>query len=282
MENTLEKIWLSPEIELDHRKKSRKITIGIFLLMIILMFFTGIAESEIPESNEGIYINFGNSETGSGQTEPDVVEEVTPKAAPTPAQPDPTPTEVTATDDVEGVDVEATPEPAPIKKEEKKVEEQVKKKVESEEIVKKEEPKIDPTKTFDPSRFKKSGESQGDNPGTTGNKGQEDGGEGTEYFGKNRGKGKTGFGDLDIGNGRDWAKRPYLNEFHQVRDKLILEITVDKDGNIIRAAPARGSTLTDQSLIEEAIRAVKRAKITPDPNGANLQKGKVTFDFKLQ
>jgi TonB family protein len=71
---------------------------------------------------------------------------------------------------------------------------------------------------------------------------------------------------------------------YSVQDEgiVVVTITVDKDGNVIRAVPgARGSTTLNRTLLDAAERAARQAKFTRNPTAVE-QSGSITYIFKLQ
>lgn len=63
--------------------------------------------------------------------------------------------------------------------------------------------------------------------------------------------------------------------------KVIIRVSVDKSGNVTSATyEPKGSTTSDSSLVEEAIKAAKRAKFTE--SAAFVQGGTITYIFRLK
>jgi len=70
----------------------------------------------------------------------------------------------------------------------------------------------------------------------------------------------------------------------QESGKVVVQITVDKDGRVIAAVPGmRGSTTISTKLLEAAKKAALTARFNKvtDPNAAINQKGTITYDFRL-
>ncbi|MEY3342452.1 MAG: hypothetical protein RL090_136, partial [Bacteroidota bacterium] len=89
----------------------------------------------------------------------------------------------------------------------------------------------------------------------------------------------TGF-DL---TGRNWRKKPSLEDNSQETGKVVIEIVVDKNGNVIEAnGPARGSTTQSPNLIKKAKEAALQAKFSPSAEGVEEQRGTITFDFRVR
>lgn len=62
---------------------------------------------------------------------------------------------------------------------------------------------------------------------------------------------------------------------------VVVRVSVDKEGNVTSATyEPKGSTTSDSSLVEAAIKAAKRAKFTE--SAAYMQGGTITYLFKLK
>lgn len=65
--------------------------------------------------------------------------------------------------------------------------------------------------------------------------------------------------------------------------KVVVEIIVDENGNVIKANPGqRGSTTASASLFAKATQAAYQAKFNPSPEGIKEQRGTYTFVFTLE
>jgi len=105
------------------------------------------------------------------------------------------------------------------------------------------------------------------------------GGSGTGSGGGN-GDGNGAYFDL---GGRSWRVKPRLEESSQETGKVVIEVIVDKDGNVTSTnGPARGSTTSAPILVSKAKQAAKEAKFTKSPTGVEEQRGTITFVFKFQ
>ncbi|WP_353086289.1 energy transducer TonB [Flavobacterium sp.] len=63
---------------------------------------------------------------------------------------------------------------------------------------------------------------------------------------------------------------------------VVVQITVDKNGNVIDAKPgARGTTNSASCLASQAKIAAMQTKWSASPDGAERQVGKITYNFKL-
>ena len=83
-------------------------------------------------------------------------------------------------------------------------------------------------------------------------------------------------------HGRTMLLKPQLVDDSQESGIVVVEITVDKSGNVTHANPgARGSTTASGVLFAKARQASMKAKFNPSPEGIEEQKGTITFNFIL-
>ncbi len=69
---------------------------------------------------------------------------------------------------------------------------------------------------------------------------------------------------------------------NQTEGKVVVEITVDKNGSVISANPGvKGSTTLDDYLLQVARKAALQSKFNRKPD-ATVQKGTITYHFLLQ
>lgn len=159
-------------------------------------------------------------------------------------------------------------------------------------LAKVEERKADPRSLY-PGKKGSSGSPTGTQPGNgTGGTGNGNGGGNGDGTGTGSGGGTgtgSGGGNGDgagIGfdlTGRNFRSLPRLEDRSQEQGRVVIEIIVDKSGNVLRAdGPARGSTITNASLVRKSMEAAKKAKFSPSPQGVEEQKGSITFNFILR
>ncbi|MBK8805928.1 MAG: TonB family protein [Bacteroidales bacterium] len=116
--------------------------------------------------------------------------------------------------------------------------------------------------------------------GGTGNQGKPDGVAGANNY-KGGGSGNGYAWSLDGRGVR--GSFPQAKTGIQVEGKVVVEILVDKQGNVIKATPgAKGSTTANEELFKAAQEAAMRAKFTTTESDANWQKGYITYIFDLQ
>lgn len=245
-------------------------TIVFHVALLVCFIFFGLT-SIYPPEEMGVMVDFGYSDQGMGNVESKVQptveqEEEVPQPVQTPAEP------VKATEEVVTQETEETitiPEKQEEKKEEKK---EVK-------IEKKPSPSNELMKAMEQANNAKASEagSDGEKPGV-GNMGQPNG--------KPDGDRNGGSGDGPIGyslNGRNWRKKPTIADNSQFEGKVVVQIVVDRYGNVTRATGgAVGSTTTNAHLTKIAEEAALQAKFTANPNAAEEQVGTITILFKLK
>lgn len=82
--------------------------------------------------------------------------------------------------------------------------------------------------------------------------------------------------------GRTMNRKPSITETAPDEGKVVVDIWVDKNGNVTKAvANAAKSNTTNSKLYALAEKAAKTAKFNANPNGNNEQKGTITINFKL-
>ena len=297
----------APEhIERRNQVLSAFVSIGFHTIIILLMFYWTLHTPNPPYpeggggEGSGLEINLGISETGFGASQPEEInipkeEEVKAKPVVSSAP------ERILTQDVEEEDaIEASP-----KKETKKPKPnvapapEVKKPVQTataEKPVEK-KPVVNPNALYKPRTYSQ-GTTQGDgdqgkpggNPNAPTYTGQGRGGSGGEGAGGGSGGGTgTGIGQgsgpgysfkLD---GRSILSLPKPEYTNQVEGDVVVEVTVDKDGKVIQANPGvRGSTTLNEKLLQLAKEAALNARFDRNPNAPAVQKGTITYKFRLQ
>jgi protein TonB len=260
-------------LETKYEKRSFAITTAIFVLLFIWFFLYMLKDDpNIPavyETGE-IAINFGTSATGQGEIQP--TEPI--KTAPTPA---PAETAKAAAPNLTTQSTKAAP------------------------VIKSSETKSSTTSTATtkpkaaespkPSKStsdalsslingpKSDGKAQGGegNDNAPGDKGSLDGDPyASSYFGSG------------TGGGRGWGLngRRLSNSGKEVQNcnesgTVVVQITVNRSGNVIDARYTKGTTNTNPCLVNPAIATAKKYKWQPDPNAPEKQVGFIVVNFKL-
>jgi TonB family protein len=267
------------------------------LLALLIIFIT--FKVEIPEpTEEGLLVNFGFDETGDGLFEP-APEPVNPPPPPPSAGDDGGEEALLTQDFEEAVEVkkkEPSPEElrkqaearaADLKRREEAEAERKRIEQETAERVKREEEQ----RRLDQARARVSGAlSNKANTGTTGqsegvaggpgNQGTPTGTPGAPNYGPGGGAGNSNISYDLSGRSAQSLPRPVYDI--QVEGKVIVEVTVDKSGKVINAVAGRpGSTTLDATLLRIAREAALKATFNRSSEAPEIQKGTITYNFKL-
>lgn len=277
------------EVQEENKNRKRGIVISIIFhaLLALLLWFFGLPYLDPPPPDSGILVNFGLTETGMEDNPSEVlnpVEEVAPSEV---TSPQPSVTEEVQ-EEVLTQEEEVT---APvINKEEKKVEtsKETKPVVKETETVKEVKEEIKETKPAVDQRAlftgKKSNNNNPSNQGITGGSGDQGkpwGDTNSKNYADGKGLGDSGI-DYDLG-GRKHRELPKPNDNSQATGKVVIRIKVDQNGNVIEASyQPKGSTTSNQNLVQAAIAAAKKAKFDPDKTAPEVQFGSITYNFKVQ
>lgn len=271
-------------------------TVIVHTLIIAILVLSSFSASLPSSGNEGLLINFGNSEDGFGDNEPKInYENAVIISLPTRTKNEKVEEKKILTQDHEDAPAIITKKTTP-KKEIKKPVIQEKEKTEEIKEVKKEETK--PVETEKPREVNKKalfpgkkadGGTTGE--GVTGKEGNQGTLEGSPDS-KNRTGGSTGGDGIGEGDGKgisfDLGGRkslslPKPDYLKQKQGRVVVEVTVDKQGNVTKAEPGvKGSTTLDDDLLKAAKKAALTAKFDVSPNAPAYQKGTITYIFKLQ
>lgn len=281
-------------LKTKHEQNSAKITALIVVILILLCFVVGQDYQDPPEEY-GVAVNFGNSEVGSGNVQPDKSiksEDLNINKQPEEAQSEPNKAEE-QTDDIqetstseevkEDVLTQDTEVAIAIKKTEAvkkaKAEADVKEKAaakKAEEANKRAE--ID---AMMGGMNNSDGESSGSegNDNEAGDKGQLDGNPyAPSYFGGGKGNGGVGSGLGGRGQGKFSEVKQDCNE----EGLVVVLVEVDRNGKVVKATPGvQGTENTAPCLLEPARKIAESGKWPADSKAPTRQIGFVSIDFKL-
>jgi len=273
------------------------VVIHLLLLLFLILVSFNIKPTMPVEVEEGLLVNFGFDETGEGLFEPAPVAE---------ALPSPPATGETVEDDaILTQEFEEAPE---VKKKEPSAEElrrleeartaEVKRRQEAEaermrieeekaERIRREEEQRRLNQINDRTRnafgntgnVGESATSQGV-AGGEGNQGVETGSPGAPIYGPGGGIG-DGAPSYRLGD-RRVQSLPVPRYDNQSEGVVVVQISVDRKGNVTEAVPGvKGSTTLDEYLLREARDAAMKAKFDSNDTAPLLQKGTITYIFKL-
>ncbi|MDR7209124.1 energy transducer TonB [Flavobacterium piscis] len=259
-------------LETEEEKKSFAITAVLFVIMFLLFFYLGLTYMDPPPEN-GIAINFGTTEVGSGNIQP--TETIQSAPQPTNSQPTTANNEEVLSQDIEE---------AVVMKESKKAK--------TTNTNTKEEVKPKPVESPKPSKstsdvlssFLNGPKSDGKTTGSEGNDnsaGDKGSPNGDPYANSYYGNGGNGSGSGWGLKGRKLSSSGKETQKCNEYGTVVIQITVNRNGNVIATKYTKGTTNTNPCLIEPAIATAKKYKWQPDPNAPETQIGFITVNFKL-
>ncbi|MDR1222062.1 MAG: TonB family protein [Tannerella sp.] len=262
-------------------------TVIVHLVLILILYFS-ILRTIVPNEDSGILVNFGDMYTAVGTYEPQYTANPPQRETPPqPSQPKPTPKpeklitqeeeETVSIPDKKKKEEQVADERAQREREEaerRRREEEEKKRREEEARKQQEAISNRVSNAFGMASSPQS--RQGDAATGTGNQGSPFGNADT---GANEGTGGFGTFNLDgryIGQGG----LPRPTDRGQEEGRIVINITVDPNGNVILAEIGRGTNIDHAQMRKSAIDAAKRAKFNKI-KGANNQNGTITYIYKL-
>jgi colicin import membrane protein len=286
------------------RGKGVVVSILFHIVVILLLLFAGFTASP-PVEEEGLLVNFGDSDFGEGLFEPSPA--MLQESDPLPQTVIP----VTTQTQEKAIETQEFDEEAPVVKkvvkpdpeaEKKKLEEieaekkrladleTERKRVEAEEREKKriEDEKRRTQEIADKTR---DALNAARNTGTTstgegvttgsGNQGVITGSVDSRVRGQGSGTGNEGT-SFNLA-GRKALSLPEPKYDYQVEGTVVVEVTVDRNGTVVSAREGvAGSTILAPDLLRVAKEAALKTKFDVKPDAAIVQKGTITYIFKLR
>ncbi len=253
---------------------------GVIVVIIVIFGFT----TPLPlPGEEGILINFGTEEMGSGEAEPQLSD------IPEQKQAENQVAELVEEEEISTQDYEE----APALEEEQPVKDiPVEKKVETvtnpdeETTVDKEEEVVEERHVNERALYK--GRSNTDESSSSEGITEGDGNQGSitgSTDSDNHSQGlSTGSGGIEFSlSGRNPVNLPKPKYEYQVEGKVVVQIKVDREGKVTYTrAGVKGSDTNDQRLLNAAEEAAKKARFDKNPDAAFEQTGTITYYFILQ
>lgn len=262
----------------ENTRKNRlygAIATGAYVLMWVLLFLFVSIRIGIPlEQSEGILINFGTTETGSGSDDLAMSDEIADASRSSQSASEQTPVEQ-ITQDFEEAPVVPTnpvntqqPRPEPVQPEKPT-----------------EEPPVEPQREVNrralfPGRTQNSTSTLEGTASGEGNQGNPAG----DPTGSHEGTGQG-----TSGNSYDLTGRSLIGSLpvpaYTVREegRVVIEIHVDQQGQVTRTSfRSRGSTTTNSTLVAAAERAAKQARFNVDETAPFPQIGTITYNFRMR
>jgi outer membrane biosynthesis protein TonB len=296
----------------EEKRKSFLIATCIYAVLLLIMFFIRFwppSDAELAMlagggGGGGVEVNFGDTDFGSGDNFKSEVLDVKDATKQTPSETTPEEDIISQDADAEKNDVvipkhdiPKTPKPVVVK-DVKPV------------IVK---PKVNTTANSALDNIIKGNKGGDGNSGTAGNQGSSNGSINSSGYGNGGSGGGTGGGNgpgngtgtgpgsgsgsgggngsgngLGNGSGYSLAGRKALSKPAPVYNcneegVVVVQITVDKNGNVIEAKPgARGTTNTASCLASQARIAAMKTKWEASPTNAEKQVGTIKYNFSLK
>lgn len=263
-------------LETEYEKKSFAITTLIMALLLLICVYFGMSYMDPPPEN-GIAINFGTTDEGMGNDNPAETTNTAPQPTETASESTPvSEEEVVTQSQVDAIAIKETKAVKPTQKPAEKV-----------------VPKAKPVETPKPSKSvtdalaalngpKTDGKTnQSDGTGTqAGNQGKIDGNlYANSYYGSGSGIG-SGNGSYGL-SGRTLAKRQIIRQKCNEEGTVVVEIRVNKNGEVIEATRSKGTKNSAQCLVEAAIATAKTFKWQADANAPEEQIGFIVINFRL-
>ncbi len=285
-------------IFIEHRKGLFGTIVFHIILAVVFIIFGFTTPLPLPEE-EGILINFGVDDDGSGLIEPSAAAQPpletisVPEASSAEDAASESAEEDILTQDLEEApEVQAAPEKDPeaerIERErQEELERQRQEELERQRL-EKEQRQIEEIQNRTRNALEgarnnadNTSKSEGETGGT-GNQGHQDGAvDATSHTG-----GPGGLGDEGISfslEGRTPQSLPKPEYNYQVEGIVVVEVTVDSNGNVTAANPGvKGSTTLNEHLMAAAKKAALAAKFDRKPDAPAFQKGTITYHFLLQ
>ncbi|MEE4197069.1 MAG: hypothetical protein V2I54_05455 [Bacteroidales bacterium] len=259
-------------------------TIFFHAIVVVLFMLFGYSTPLPLPGEEGILINFGEDEIAAGTIEPQTAE---PEKQQTVEESEETTTETSPTPTEDGSITQDFEEAPAVKEQgEKKETEEVKEETEKETQEEKTEEKVEeerevnqqalfPGRNKDQDKNSNEGVSEGE-----GNQGAKTGSTDSDNYSDLNSSGNNGINFSLEGRNPESLPKPEYN--YQIEGKVVVEITVDRYGNVIDANPGvKGSTTLEASLLSAAKKAALKARFDRKPD-APVQKGTITYYFRLQ
>ena len=217
-----------------------------------------------PPPEEGITINFGYQDFGSGSEQAEQIvekQEITPQEI---VKNNP------VVEDISTQDIEETPTT--------KLKEQLEKPKEVNKIEEKKPEPVVNTKALYPGKKQNNSNSQGISEGQ-GDQGSQDGDPNSNAY-TGGGTGTNGIA-YQLG-GRTIAEIKKPNYDSQQQGKVVVTIRVDRNGKVISATPgAKGSTTTNAYLYSKAKEAALKTTFEANTTAPEIQVGTIIYNFKL-
>ncbi len=253
----------------EHKKRGIIATIIVHLVLLLIFMFTGLTIPVPLPEEEGlpVQLDLGNTDFGSGDEQPQSTkqpDETEPITEPQPVESAPVeaPEEVATQEDVSDMSVPEQTKP---------VEKPVEKKPELDERLKKALSNPFQTNKDNDSKGQGSTDQAGDHGKPNGSP------DGSSLTGTKAGGGIS----ASLGGRAAKNLRPIPGNW-QESGMIKITVIVDRNGKVVSASQARGTTITNSALINAAIAEAMKVKFTPMADAPAEQRGVITYPIYLQ
>ncbi len=262
----------------EKKKYNNKALIGTIIfhgvLLLIFILFGLSTPLPLPEE-EGVLVNLGFTDQGTGQRQP--LTSSPPPPQPQPSQATPATEDVATQNTEEAVALPESPRESEQPREVTPPDNQQPQQQETQQQPQPEpEPQVNPNALF-PGRDRQTTTSQQQGQtGQTGNEGSPDGStDGTSTTGGGQG---NGIEFSLTGRRANFLPLPDYTTLSQGR--VVVAITVNRNGEVVRArAGERGTTTSDRVLWEAAEKAALNARFDVKSDAPHEQTGTITYNF---
>ncbi|WP_299801077.1 energy transducer TonB [uncultured Maribacter sp.] len=307
-------------LDTKHKKKSLTLTTLLLSALLLILFYIGLNYMDPPEEN-GISVNFGTMEFGSGKVQPKEKIQSEPLDTP-PVEPTIQEVAETVEEPIEEVEEAAAEKEAPAEKlltqdneeaikinqakeAKRKADEAAadakrkaeaaenKKKAEAAKIAKQKKDAEDKARQEQEAKKKaldammgglnKSDGTASGSEGDDNKAGDKGQSDGDPYATSYYGSPGSGSGTGGYGlNGRSLVNKGQVQQECNESGRVVVKIIVDRNGKVISAEPGvRGTTNNNPCLLEPAKKTAFMHKWNLDSNAPNQQVGFVVVNFKL-
>ena len=241
----------------------------IFCTIIFLILWFSMLKTIIPPREEGILVNFGSVDESSGTFEPRNTGENNNDVLINPTSPPDQQTTIT-----QNIEQTASVDTEDEKKEEEKRLAELERKRKEEE-----QKRLQAINDKVAGAFG-AGNTQSAGQGTGSGRGDQGSPQGNSNRGANTGAG--GYGEFSLAGrslGPGGLPRPAYST--QVEGIIVIDIIVDKNGNVISTITGKGTNIDDKTMRQSALDAAGKAKFNAIPGNEN-QSGKITYRYYLR
>jgi TonB family protein len=255
-------------------------TVIVHSLLILLLLFSILSLPKPAPPEGGLLINFGDVISAGGPTEPALSSNPAPQPKAAEKQPTPEKKEGIMTQDFEKA--AALPKTPEKKKTEKPKPKTVEKKPTPAEKPVEKKPVVNSKALYSNKGTGQSTTEKGTSEGIykgQGNMGDPNGTPESDNY--SQGLGGSGITPSLSGRSPIYLKKPDFNI--QKEGTVVVEITVDRNGKVVSATPGvKGSSTVDKTLYDAAKKAALESTFNVKNDAQELQRGTITYHFKLQ